>query len=291
MTWAKLDDGFFDNPKVMETSFAARGVWATALSWCARKLTDGKISAKAARLLEFPPELITELVVAGLWEPAADGNGWVLHDYLEYNPNREKVQALREAGKQRAAKHSSQRRTEPPAMCAASREASDTACEENALLTGVPDPDPDPDPGSQFPDPPHRGAREGDGLIEVRGIESASPAIGYRWLDETLGGGGRAPDMHAWRREYALIAEKPAAERALVAKHMMASDYIIEKPAKAKPDHILRFWSDFVAGPRNLLGAYCRPGLTKLRKAGPAPVATDDEYAQAKAIGGSTWDF
>jgi hypothetical protein len=27
------------------------------------------------------------------------------------------------------------------------------------------------------------------------------------------------------------------------------------------------------------------------RKAGPAPVATDDEYAQAKAIGGSTWDF
>lgn len=153
MSWAKLDDGFFDNPKVMELSWGARGVWVTSLSWCARKLTDGRISTKATRLLEFPQEFIRELVATGLWEPANDGNGWVLHDYLEYNMTREKVLALREAGKQRVARYAAQRKSSPPAgMCAASQEADDTSREGIALLTPVPDPDPDPRSNSRSQD-------------------------------------------------------------------------------------------------------------------------------------------
>lgn len=104
MTWAKLDDGFVDNLKVQPVGWAARGVWATGLAWCSRKLSDGRISTKAAAILEFPPEAIDELVAAGLWHVADDGNGWVVHDYLEYNPSKAEVVATRAAAKKRVGK-------------------------------------------------------------------------------------------------------------------------------------------------------------------------------------------
>src|SRR4051812_38982771 len=48
VTWAKLDDGFWANPKIDATSLAAVGVYARSLSYCGQHLTDGKITDAAA---------------------------------------------------------------------------------------------------------------------------------------------------------------------------------------------------------------------------------------------------
>ena len=109
---------------------------------------------------------------------------------------------------------------------------------------------------------------------------SADAVVGYRWLDEALGGGGRAPDLYAWREYYSRIGAKPLNERVAVARHLVTSDYIAACRRKAKPDHILRYWADFVAEPRNVL----KPLAVRSRGyQGPPPVASAAEYAAAVA--------
>jgi hypothetical protein len=132
MTWAKLDDGFVDNPKVEPVSWAARGVWVTALSWCARKLTDGRVTRKAASILEFPDEAVAELVAAGLWDELEDGGGWVVHDYLVYNPSKDEVVVERNFAKQRRVKARDRR----------GKKRSDASPLQTEFASATPDPDP-----------------------------------------------------------------------------------------------------------------------------------------------------
>lgn len=103
MPWGRLDDSFDSHRKVRRAGLEATGLHARALSYCAGALTDGHIdpewleergARKAAKLGEL-------LVVAGLWEPNSDG--FVIHDYLEYNPSRESVLAKRLAENKRKA--------------------------------------------------------------------------------------------------------------------------------------------------------------------------------------------
>lgn len=99
MAWARLDDHFHGNPKVLATPLAALGLYALGLSYCADQLTDGFIpksvvlgwskSAAAARLL----------VQHKLWEVTRDG--YRVHDYLEWNRSRGQVLADREAARKR----------------------------------------------------------------------------------------------------------------------------------------------------------------------------------------------
>lgn len=99
MTWLKLDDGFPRHRKVRRLSHVAFRLHVSALCWCAEQLTDGVIltgelddvSDLAARELA---KAVPDLVERGLWESRPDG--WVIHDYLTYNPSREKVLAERE---------------------------------------------------------------------------------------------------------------------------------------------------------------------------------------------------
>jgi len=94
--WTKLDDGFADNAKILSLSVSARWLHVAGLVFCGRTLTDGFIRASVVpRLTDFKgcvdvnvDALIYELVVAGLWIPAA-GEGYLIHDYLEYNPTRQ----------------------------------------------------------------------------------------------------------------------------------------------------------------------------------------------------------
>ena len=87
MAWVKLDDRFFDNPKIAALSDGAQLAYLKSLTYCASQLTDGKFPLRKAR--EFAtPKAIKELV-AGLWDE--DAGGFVVHDYLTYNPTREQV--------------------------------------------------------------------------------------------------------------------------------------------------------------------------------------------------------
>lgn len=91
MTWAKLDDTFADHPKIDPLSDAAFRLHVAAICYSARHLTDGHIpTERITRLVpRYQKRHVTELVTAGLWEPAE--GGYTIHDYLDYNPTRKQA--------------------------------------------------------------------------------------------------------------------------------------------------------------------------------------------------------
>lgn len=96
MTWTKLDDGFFDHPKVLRAGEDAANLYVRALVWCNKHLTDGEIPREALRVLTTRRDAATlagRLVAVGLWE--ATEVGWFVHDFHAHNPRREDVEAKR----------------------------------------------------------------------------------------------------------------------------------------------------------------------------------------------------
>jgi hypothetical protein len=94
MPWAKLDDGMHSHPKFMQVSLGATGVWAIGLSYAADYLTDGYVpKAVVAGRDDEALKFAEELVGAGLWDAAE--RGWLIHDYLDFNPSKELVLAER----------------------------------------------------------------------------------------------------------------------------------------------------------------------------------------------------
>lgn len=104
MTWVRIDDQLPDHPKLARISarIVPHAGWlhVCALCYCSRHLTDGFVpDGIIPRLVTFgTQQSLAALQESGLWE-RTDG-GYLLHDYLEYQPSREQVQA------QRAALHS-----------------------------------------------------------------------------------------------------------------------------------------------------------------------------------------
>lgn len=102
MTWARLDDNFYDHPKVVMAGTAAVGLFALALAYCARHSTDGVVTHSAlARLApdDDAAALAQRLVDAGLWH--LHTAGFLVHDYLHYNPSAKDVDKQRKASAER----------------------------------------------------------------------------------------------------------------------------------------------------------------------------------------------
>ena len=109
MSWVKSDDQMSIHRKVQPLSDAAYRLQDEARLWCSRNLTDGRIPADEFEVcsLRATPENAAELVKRKLWHRAEDGHcghdkcaipgpdGWVIHDYLEYNPAAAEVIAER----------------------------------------------------------------------------------------------------------------------------------------------------------------------------------------------------
>ncbi|MFI8853646.1 hypothetical protein ACIGW3_26120 [Streptomyces sp. NPDC053499] len=98
MPWARFDDRFPSNRKVAMLSDRAFRLYVTAVCWSAENLTDGTIKRDELRLISSgrsAARAAAELVERGLW--VVTDEGWEIHDYLDYNPSREKVQAERKA--------------------------------------------------------------------------------------------------------------------------------------------------------------------------------------------------
>lgn len=105
MSWGRLDDSFDSHRKVRRAGNEATGVHARAISYCAGALTDGHIDpewvleraggkTQAVRVSEV-------LVLAGLWTPNSDG--FVIHDWLDFNPSREQILSKRRVDAERKA--------------------------------------------------------------------------------------------------------------------------------------------------------------------------------------------
>jgi hypothetical protein len=98
VTWVKLDDHFADHPKILGLSDRAYRAYVDGLCYCARYLTDGKIGGAPLKRLT-KPVVVTELTTAGLWE--YNGDGVVVHDYLEYQPSSAAILSKRAADSER----------------------------------------------------------------------------------------------------------------------------------------------------------------------------------------------
>lgn len=92
--WTKLDDKFWSDPKVEEAGNEAAGAYARMLAYCGDHLTEGKLTDGAARYIARP-KIIERLAEFGFIVP--NGNGWVIPNYLEFNPTKAEVEATRRA--------------------------------------------------------------------------------------------------------------------------------------------------------------------------------------------------
>lgn len=100
MTWVKIDDHLHAHPKfraAWEQEPTSVGLELFALSHCAAYLTDGRVDElfvrswfRTARRRE---RAIDALVGAELWVPI--GDGWQIHDYLDYNESKEQIEDRR----------------------------------------------------------------------------------------------------------------------------------------------------------------------------------------------------
>jgi hypothetical protein len=105
MPWVKLDDRFPSHRKIALLSDRAFRLHISALCWCSENLTDGRISDRELTLVAHIRGLkatAMQLEDAGVWDRTDDG--WVIHDFLDYNPSREQVIAERKKNAERQEK-------------------------------------------------------------------------------------------------------------------------------------------------------------------------------------------
>lgn len=103
MTWVRLDDGFVRHPRMVAAGLHGRALFIAGLCYCGAHLTDGRIPKAVL------PVLTAEAGVrANTWKTLVEVGSWIdhgdvleVHDYLVYNPSREKVLGEREAAAER----------------------------------------------------------------------------------------------------------------------------------------------------------------------------------------------
>jgi hypothetical protein len=111
--WLRVDDKFPDHPKVRGLDATALAVWLCAACWSAEYEQDGKVTLEAARqlaarfdpqesLLAGEPPVVSRLVTVGLWERT--DIGYVMHDFLEYNPSKSDLAKRRKRERSRRRK-------------------------------------------------------------------------------------------------------------------------------------------------------------------------------------------
>lgn len=76
MTWTKLDDGFWSNPKIAAAGNEAAGVYVRALTWCAAHSGEPRIPAAAMMVLARRRAVVECLVAAEL--ATEDGDSYRL---------------------------------------------------------------------------------------------------------------------------------------------------------------------------------------------------------------------
>lgn len=105
MGWLRLDDQFDDHPKTVAAGHEASWLDVRGMLFCARHETNGEIpDAQLPRIgSDFSPakrkKLIAALLEVGRWERTE--GGYLVHDFLEYNPTSAQKEAEREAARER----------------------------------------------------------------------------------------------------------------------------------------------------------------------------------------------
>ena len=84
MTWAKVDDRFNDDPRMLALSRGVRLLYVEGLVWSCRHATDGRLPRYVLGKVTDEPDAIDaakQLVDAGIWEDTEDG--WEIVGFLD----------------------------------------------------------------------------------------------------------------------------------------------------------------------------------------------------------------
>lgn len=115
MTWFKVDDGFYDHPKVksLPRGNVRKGaifLWNQAGSWCCRYLKDGFVPLYQLDELGAAVKDAEALVGVDLWHapghqcrdcPPVPTGQFLFHQWSDYQPTREQVEAEKKAARDR----------------------------------------------------------------------------------------------------------------------------------------------------------------------------------------------
>ena len=217
MVWQRIDDQFGVSKKVIRIPKRRRqqciGLWTLAGNYAVRALTDGVLEEHELAELEARQVDIDELVRVDLWHahghrcgtcaPIAKG-AIVIHDFLFYNPSRDKVEADREAERVRKA---AQRKRRPDGSPGGTPAGSDAVSEQP--VPSRPDPL-DKDSHS----PSYEGRREGFGSDDRAPVDKSAHWAGFGISDfpriqkEIVKSTGRPVDETATGRVIGMILAK-----------------------------------------------------------------------------------
>lgn len=136
MTWFKVDDGFYDHPKVDDLPLEVVGLWLLCGTYAARHLTDGVVSAQRVRKFGGTDDMCSALVRANMWRTHPEGYEFV--DWGDWNPTRDEVEAERAKSRERM------RRRRQASRSDQGERSEDVRANTERTSPGVRDPRPDP---------------------------------------------------------------------------------------------------------------------------------------------------
>jgi hypothetical protein len=125
LTWVRRDDQASIHRKVAPLDDGCYRLWSEAIEWCSRNGTDGRIAPdELAEIKRGTPARATVLVGRELWHvagyvcdsdkcPPSGVDGWVIHDYLDYNPSKAQVRAELAAKAERTRRWRERRARDP----------------------------------------------------------------------------------------------------------------------------------------------------------------------------------
>lgn len=96
MAWSRFDENYCVHPKVVRAGNAAVGLHVRAVTWSNMNATNGFVPRDicANMFADSDEQLSQNLVEVGLFE-AVDG-GYMIHDFLHYNPSAKQVKRDRQ---------------------------------------------------------------------------------------------------------------------------------------------------------------------------------------------------
>jgi hypothetical protein len=168
MAWARIDDNYPAHPKVVAAGAEGLALDVAGMCYAARFATDGHVPSVMVGALCPPvadPEAVAErLVEVGRWHaPGHDcpdcmavADGWVIHDFLGYNPSAAD-QADRRRKRAEAGRKGGQRSGQVRSNGSSDSQASASAVASSRERT------PSPAPGGSTEPPPSDSAEPEDG--------------------------------------------------------------------------------------------------------------------------------
>jgi|GEM_PF-2197455 len=254
MTWFKADDEL-----PMHEKFAAlaegehRGdaiaLWLFAGCWSSRALKEGFVPAGVVRSFGFAPDAASELVRVRLWVPAE--GGYQFHDWADYQPSAEQVEARRKAGAERKAR--SRARLSGAQDMSRVGESRRDCVSVTGGVTGVPRTESRPcladaSRATGLGDLSLSSA-EGEKTFQETARAQEPHIVGFNFVASLLGRSQfDVPPPGSQLRSYTWIGGRPEADRETVRRAVEADTWCRENPQWVDAKHLEERWQRYLRG-------------------------------------------